>query len=255
MAVSKMLYHKMCKKRYSVLGFVRINNTYCRIINDVFQSFTIKCLSGGIYTVEFGIFPLCMAIPYCELGTYSLEKFDIEVYASNGGWKYRGCTKADETAFWENILNIIDTSLIPLFQKADSCHAARHALIKLDELFEKNRQEVLRRNGMQDHAAHWQELSIHAPEKYYMALKTGDDQYALRYLDARIDACREIIEGKNSAFQPKIVKERHAKILDDFLLHEEMLHQGNRSFFEEMIYKNEAISRANLYKESKGRLG
>lgn len=180
-----------CKTELTQIGFVRDKSTYARIVGDVLQSLTFKCFrSGRECTVEFGIVPLCLKPEWPGMGTYDLSKYDVEHY---GGWKFDNKSEASIDCCVARIMTMIEKELIPLFQRTRSCEAALYELIKLDEIFEANRQEVLRRKNYSDKAEPFEQNCFVMPEKCYMALKANDFSIAEKCLTIQIRTQEEIL--------------------------------------------------------------
>ncbi len=53
------IYKKRCKEEFSKYGFKSFRNNYYRVVNDIFQSFTLhRSVSGSDCNTIFGIVPL-----------------------------------------------------------------------------------------------------------------------------------------------------------------------------------------------------
>lgn len=214
-------FNKICTEKYEPLGFSKSRTmssknqfVFFRINEDVVQAFTLKRSHGvPICTVEFGILPLCRSAPvYLDEGGYELDTFMVEQHAKYSGWRFD--PKVDESVV--NCVNsmseAIDLYLLPLFNRCCNCAEALLELVKLEELFEKNRIETLRLWGDTDHATlTWQERSLFDDRKYYMALKSHDLAYARQYLLFQVSYRKKALErfdSPDSPRQPDSVKER-----------------------------------------------
>lgn len=242
-------YRKIHNTYLSQLGFNRVGDSWIRIVSDVIQTFRLKSMVGSkCYTIDFGVFPLCMPINCCDMGAYSLNHFSSNPIVYDNGWKRWEKSPNTTDDCDDNIWTAFGKYLIPFFAQANSCEMALRSMIELDELFDRNRREVLQKASLPDCATPWQKRSLCAPEKYYMALKCKDYQYALSFLHNELLMCEDTICGNQSEYQPEIVIERHKERKAEALLHQTMLNEGNPGFFDQLLFENERISRENIEK-------
>lgn len=220
------LYLQLCAEKYVPQGFYKNGQTCARICNDVLQTFTLKTFrSGSMCTVEFGIIPLCEYIPCLSIGGYELDGFFISSLAQPGLWTFDAKLDASIASCASSIVQAIDDYLIPLFGKCVNCQTALPELIKLEELFDQNRQKTLRLTGETDCAPPWQELSLHDSRKYYMALKAQDYEYARKYLDFQLTHRDNGLRLQN--------KEQYAQQLEKLI-------SGDFDYFDQMLQANES---------------
>lgn len=245
-------FNRICKKKYSSLGFYRCsslglyrsNPTFVRISNDVIQAFALKRYSyGSRCSVEFGIFPLCLPQPvFFFAGGYMLDQFIVELYEKNSGWIFDVNSDDSITDCVNSISQAIDSYLIPFFDACVDCKSSLSGLIKLEEILEKNRQQVLQLMGISDSAVPWQERSLFDYRKFFMALKLHDFGYARQYLNYQVEFCENKIRSfniPNSSKQPISVIEGFQAQLSLHLKYLELIEAGDFAFFDEMLLDNE----------------
>lgn len=172
------VYFQECKKRYASLGFRRIRQMYARIVNDVMQTFAFKRYSSGREcTVEFGLFPLCQVLECPDIGIYDLRHFEVPTYFKD--WSYDRNSEESMNACVQNICSYIDRYLIPLFTEANCSEKALPALIGLDTHFHNVRKLSFQQSGEVDQARlDWRYASLLHEEKFFMALKCGQYDFA-----------------------------------------------------------------------------
>lgn len=237
-------YNHICTQKYQSLGFSRSKTTFARMSGDVLQAFALKHFRfGPICTVEFGIFPLCMPQPvFLEAGGYVLDEFFIEQHKGGLGWTFDSSSDESIMNCAESISNAIDLYLLPLFEISSNCKSALPELIKLEELFDRNRQIRLHQQGDSDSAVPWQERSLFDSRKYYMALKAHNMSYARQYLNYRVNFYKtklKSFDNPNSPRQPDIVRERF--LAGQVLCSEQLerLDLGDFSYFDDLLNSNE----------------
>lgn len=245
--------------KYAELGFRKVRKGYARIVNDVFQTINIEKLSGkyqgnDIYRVCFGIFPLCMEINCCDIGLYCLEHFSDDIDVAYVGWMCNAKQEESVASCLQAIFDRLNNDLIPLFLRADCCEFALQELIKLDKLLDSNRQRCLSIMGEKDLAKPWEERSMHSPEKYYMALKCGDWQYANKYLALKISYYEGVLSPNASVTQLPFVIENISKALNRLREEQAKLQAEDHLFFEQLLLENEAKTRKNLCRDSGGKI-
>ncbi len=234
-------FNQICTQKYSSLGFSKNKSAFIRMRGDILQTFALECSHmAPTCSVNFGIFPLCLPQPvYFDCGEYTLDKFIVEVY---DGWIFD--SKSDESIMncVESISQAIDSYLLPFFEKCCDCKTALPELIKLDELFDRNRQTILRLIGTSDLAVSWQDRSLFDPGKYYMALKAHNWSYVRKYLYFKVDFYKERIKSFDSPGSPKQPKSIIERFLTSLSLHLkllELLESEDFASFDEMIKLNE----------------
>ncbi len=199
-----------------------------RIKNDIIQLFYLDCLPGRTECrIEFGLIPLSFGRPRTNsllMGRYELAKFFIQNYGRD--WLYDNSSPENLIKCAEVISNAIDKYLLPLFEVAVDCESALSELIKLEELFECNRQQYLKLMGYQDMGTmSWRERMLWNSHLYCMALKVRNFTFAEEYLSY-----------KSNYWEKK-------GILDEMTIYSEPLEHlrsGDFAYFDNMVSSNEA---------------
>lgn len=236
---------------FSQYGFKKKNKAFVRVINDVMQNFAIEKLGSGRIRLEFAIIPLSLRIEknYILGGVYSynLRRFEPARWTHWDEWVYN--SKSDESmeACINEILRYLTSYLIPLFENACSCKTALPKLIKLEKHFNQNRIAGLKADGIEDGALEGAGLNLLDSSKYFMALKSGDYEYALKSRKALLEQNIESYKSMkdNSNMTKEILHERYEAIQE---LQEEIRHleEDDRDYFNAMIVENETYSREVL---------
>lgn len=237
-------YNHVCTQKYRSLGFSRKKTTFARISGDVLQAFTLKCSQYvPVCTVDFGVFPLCLPQPiYLYAGGYELDKFIIDIHEKSSGWAFDAGSDQNMIDCVEAISEVIDMHLLPLFDKCIDCKSSLPELIKLEELFDRNRQKTLHLLGDSNCARPWQELSLFDYRKYFMALKAHDIPYAKQYLYHQINFCETKLkefDKPNSTRQPGVVRDRFSAKLSVYLEQLGRLDSEDFCYFNDMLKSNE----------------
>lgn len=237
-------YNKICVPKYQSLGFYKNNATLVRNKGNILQSFTFKQTKRSqTCSVEFGFFPMCMPTPiFLDTGGYELGAFDVDTLLCGSEWRYSSNEINSIIECVEAISTCLDTHLIPLFDKCNSCEETLNELLRLEELFDTNRKAALHLVGDSDCASHWLERSMFDSKKYYMALKSHNMSYAKRYLCYQVNYYKnklDFFESASSPAQPTRVIERFHNQLSLYSEHLEKLTSGNFDFFDEMLNFNE----------------
>lgn len=241
-------YNQVCKTKYQPLGFSKDKKTFARISGDVIQAFTFK-RSQYVPTcnVEFGIFPLCLPQPFfLQAGGYELDAFIVEQQLRYSGWSFDPDSDESMKECIESMSEAMDMYLLPLFDKCSDCKSALPELIKLEELFDRNRQRVLQLRGDSDSAVPWQERSLFDSRKYYMALKSHKYPYARRFLKNQVnyyDSRLKEFDATDAPKQPESVTERFAARRDSYAELLGRLDSGDFAYFEDLLNSNEIQTR------------
>lgn len=245
-------FNKVCAEKYGPLGFSKTRTefdkkqiVFFRISEDVIQSFTLKRFRGvPICTVEFEIDPLCAGAPiYLGVGD-ELDRFSVEQHAKYGGWKYQPLVEQSVVECVNAMSETMDKYLIPLFDRCVNCAAALPELIKTEELFEKNRIEVLCLEGRIDCATSiGQEDMLFDDRKYYMALKSHDLAYARKYLRFQISYREKKLKKTNNSDS---VRERFSCNLNRAREQLKQLESAGFDYFDPLLSKNEDEARKYL---------
>lgn len=241
-------YNQICKQKYQPLGFFGNKSTFARIRGDVIQAFSLKCSQyAPICTVDFGIFPLCLPQPFfLQAGGYELDAFIVEQSFTHSGWAFDPDSNERMKECIRFMSEAMDQYLLPFFDKCSDCKSALPELIKLEELFEQNRQSVLQLMGMSDRAMSWQERSLFDYRKYYMALKSHDYAYARHYLVYKLDFHEKRLKElmlPGAPRQPESVIERFSATRDSYAELLERLDSGDYAYFEDLLNSNEIQTR------------
>lgn len=244
MKIISKYYNHVCTQKYQSLGFSRSKSTFARMSGDVLQAFTLKySRSVPICSLDFGVFPLCLPQPiFWDAGGYELDKFIIELHEKSSGWTFDAGSDQSMIDCIDAISEAIDMHLLPLFEKCSDCKSALPELIKLEELFDRNRQKTLYLRGDSDRAVPWQERSLFDSRKYFMALKSHNVSYAKQYLQHQVDFCETTLkefDKPNSTRQPDVVRQRFLAKLSSYSEHLERLDSGDFSYFDDMLKSNE----------------
>ena len=251
-------FRQVCKEKYTPLRFVLIRQTYSRIVNDVLQTFRLKKSRGvPVVTIEFGVTPLCMNVPNCDVGAYSLETLSLDAYA-NWGWQYHPDSQESVLYCIELLMHQIDLEVIPFFEKADCCRTALPEMISMDRRIEINRLQLLQQLGTVDHCSLPIDVRLLTDDKFYMALKAKNYDFVGKYLDYQIQHLSSIINemesGTSGVIQPAYVVSGYREQLDDILVKRAKLDCGDVDYFFDMIQQNETASYQNLSYISRGKL-
>jgi len=237
-------YNHICTKKYQSLGFSRSRSTFARISGDVLQAFTLKCAqSVPTCSVDFGIFPLCLPQPvFLDAGGYELDEFIVELHEGSSGWTFDANSDESMMNCIESISQTIDSYLLPIFETCSDCKSALPELIKLEELFDRNRQKTLYLRGDSDSAVPWKERSLFDSRKYFMALKMHNLSYAQQYLNHQLDFYKNrlnSLDNSNSPRQPDIVREKILAKLALYSKQLEWLDSGDFGYFDDLLKSNE----------------
>lgn len=249
------IFEKMCIDKYHLLGFHKDKHIIARVTDELVQFFTLKKRSErSIYTVEFGIIPLCMPVPvYLNAGGYELDRFVVEQCANYEGWPCNPLSGQSIQECAEAIIETVDTYLIPFFDRSLDCKSALAELCSLEEQFENNRLQVLKLLQIANLAADsWNERSLHDSRKYYMALKSRNYDYAYRFLCHQIHYHEEQLnkfEHNQSAKQPSQVKKRYSEALYRYAEDLGWLDCKQTDYFDAIVSSNESMMRSFLARQ------
>lgn len=245
-------YYNFCKARFSQYGFKKKGSVFVRTVNDVMQIFVIEKLkSGRACRVGFAIIPFCLRIEkeYVSGGVYlrNLRGFEPAHWAQYDHWEYDPKSENSMDFCVKEIIRYLENYLLPLFKYAKSCEAALPELIKLERRFNDNRVEGLKADGLEDKAGPGAELLLSDCVKYYMALKIGDYDFALKSCQAQfqrsLDAYNLMVEGKYLTEIDRIRREKNLANLRDEI---NRLHAKDIGYFQRLLEENEAYSIQNL---------
>lgn len=188
-----------CKERLEHLGFVRRGKTFGRIINDVFQTFSIEYLrSYREWRADFGVLPLCMDIvSKCPYGEYDSSMFVIK----------KEFISIDSAQSFNQLIEVLDSIIVPLFSKAIDCATAFNELKILDKKEENIRLKNLTNLCISDSAEPFENRKLWGSVKYYYALKLHDYEYALRHVNYRLQVYERQITNDEQILNDRLFEE------------------------------------------------
>ncbi len=238
------VFNKNYTKKYQSYGFCRKKSTYARIKGDTIQAFTLRYFYiTRSYSVEFGIWPLCLPQPvFLDGGIYNLYQFVDDPYNNAKGWVYEKDSEESIEQCAESISRVIDEYLLPFFDTCHDCQTALPQLIKLEKQFEIIRLNRLKAKGIKNCAKPWQWGSLWDGKKYYMALKSDNWPYVKRYLDCQIEHHKKTIasfDDPNATKQPEIVKQRFSEGLIELVERMDHLQGKDYGYFKTSLQTNE----------------
>jgi len=251
-------YIDACTPELIKCGFARKNKAFVRVVNDVMQNISIEKLrSGRTCRVRFSIVPLCLRIEkeYIADGVYSryLRQFELANSREYDDWEYDPKSEESMDKCVLEIIRYIKSYLLPLFDRANSCKTALPELIKLEKLFNDIRLEGLRIAGREDRASPGAELNLIDSVKYYMALKIGDYDFALKsrgaLLQQNVDAYNSVLD---MGFITEEVKRRREEGIANLREDVSRLERRDEASIRQLITENEVYSFSNLKAVIKG---
>lgn len=243
-------FKQMCASRYEKLGFAQHKAAFARVRGDVVQAFNCKRDPAGdpYCTVAFSVVPLCLPQPvYLDDNLYEMNHFftnRIRTY----GWSFDPASNDSKVQCVEILAENVDKYVLPLFERCNNCGETLTELIQLEELFERNRLEFLRKEGREDRAKHWEGEKLFDHQKYYLALGSGNVAYAKKYLDFHIKYEKELLEhflSPDTPRRPAHIIESCEEPLARYLEDRERLERGIENF-DEILRSNEEKMREYL---------
>lgn len=125
-------YKAMCNAEFKKYGFKNYRNNYYRVINDMFQSFSLhRSVSGDICTVEFLIAPLCRTnLNKTSCGVSHLKNFE-------GLYSWFDYDKNSEESINDclsSMLSYMHNYLMPFFEKSSRCKNAYYAICEFEKI-------------------------------------------------------------------------------------------------------------------------
>ena len=239
-------YIERCNAETAAYGFRRKKNTFVRVINDVMQSFTLKKYKfGQMYTIEFGVIPLCIKIEHFDLGSYNLRSFEVD--ATLGDWKHDNSSYESIDQCIDELISNIKNHLIPFFNLAVCSKTALPQIILIEELFNKNRIEFLKMHNIQNKRKTSETYNVLDRVKFYMAIKNGDYCFALKNRQELLaNNIKSYQSSQNYLFMTQgKLKERKVRI-EKIKFEIEQLENNNQKYFQEQIDDNEKKSKKFL---------
>lgn len=133
-------YKTRCKEEFGRYGFKSFRNNHYRVINDIYQSFTLhRSVSGSHCNVIFGIIPL--SVEY-DLDKTSVHPWRVSDFEDGRPWfTYDRTSNASIEKCIDDMIICVNRYLIPIFEKATDCEAAYFSMIEHDNVFEGNAYE------------------------------------------------------------------------------------------------------------------
>lgn len=246
-------YQAGCKALVAPYGFKRKNKGFVRVINDVCQSFDMEKLSRGpgqkACRIGFVVRPLCQPLNVQQVergGLYYLKKFEICDDGEPDGWRYKYDPESISLCI-EEVMRYISAYMIPFFERATCTKSAFSELIALEKLFNENRVAYLNLKGIEDGAGPDAELNLFDGAKYYMALKNGNYDYAMKSRSAVLQLNLVAYESEKGFLPEEVLAERR-EVIQRLHREIELLDKGDYDFFRNLVEENEAISKENLKK-------
>ena len=197
-------YFEACKAEVEQYGFMRKKKVFVRAVNDVVQIIAVENMkSYRELRVTFSVIPLCLRIEedYVYWGAYSreLRKFELpdeslfvpgwEPNPPLDAWGYNPFSIVSMNECVEQAVHHIKKYLLPFFECANSCETTLPEIIKFEKLVADNSRKIRQLLGYEDLSSYDTELDLLDCVKYYIALKIGDYDFALR--------CRKALLAQN----------------------------------------------------------
>lgn len=164
------IYKKRCKEEFSKYGFKSFRNNYYRVVNDIFQSFTLhRSVSGSDCNTIFGIVPL--SVEY-KLDKSFVNPCRVSDFEDNRPWyNYDRTLESSVEKCINDMILCMNKYLMPVFEKAVNSESAYLTIMEHDNVFKGG-----------------------SYEKLCMCLKFGDYINAKKHL-------QEVIEQHENAFR------------------------------------------------------
>jgi len=147
----------------------------------------------------------------------------------------------------KEIVRYLTSYLLPYFEHATSCKTALPELIKLEKTLHDNLVADRKSSGIEYHADHDAVLNLSDDTKYFLALKNGDYDLALRSRQALL---QQNIDSYNSMSERGYLTEedrlRREKGLAELRSEIDRLEARDTGYFQRLLEENEAYSRENL---------
>jgi len=261
-------YHIALKRISEQYGFIKHNETYYRIINDIKQSFSIERINIvpkiRDYRVTFGIIPLSQRInSYSQGEDYYLKMFlmdqiadDMYMRLDNDKDSWRCFNSNNITAITNEIFNCISNALINIFSNCESADKAFYEIDKLRLMKEEYRKRYLKYNNIPDKYIYT--AGEYTITRLYLALKSQNYTYAYSYYNYILCTMQNSCINIKQQIISEGVEESNIQVLinnyeelqqkcDRVKEYIKQLENGNYVFFDKMIEENEAFSRQQLH--------
>lgn len=245
-------FTKRCKAKYSYLGFKNYKQSFSRVINDVLQCFNLKIIGEGHYfTIEFRICALCSKIIHPDMGLYELNGLNQSFDIYYNGWNYNKVSKEELNKSLDDMFKLMDDELMPYFIRAADCKTAFIYKYELDKKMFDIKSSWLKHHGISNDKISFETEAICDTDRYYMALKTKNFEYAKKYLQAMIKLEQEnyywykneITKGKDSYLQSSMDSKIFIESLEKQL---KKIVDKDYQFFKNLVSENERLSIENL---------
>ena len=249
------IYYEFCNATFPQYGLKKKNKAYVGVVNDVMQNFTFEELRRGrtcrACRVEFAIIPLCLRIEKEDIPggvySYNLKLFEEGEWMQRDQWEYDPKSEESMEACAKDVIRYLTYYLLPLFERANSCETALPELINVEKLFNDNRVEFLRKNGLEDRAKPGSGFQLSNCVYYYMALKNGDFYFALKSRKALL---QQNVDSYNSMSERGYLTEKNRiqREIDISKLRDEIakIERQDKSYINQLIIENETYSWNNL---------
>ena len=223
-------YKEKCKEIFSELGFKIYRNTFYRVVNDVYQSFSLhKSVSGGDCTVEFIVAPLCVGdhIYKGRCGPDHLKKFE-----STYAWFYYNrydISSMDHCV--DEMIGYMKKYLIPHFKSSEDSYQAYFTKCE----FQKNHY----RTG----------LLLQDYDLYHMALKAKLYDKCIEHLIAQREDAEHAYEHNKKMMGehlPPDYGDRIRKEVEEINGEIKMISENDFESIQKYINENEAKALSNL---------
>lgn len=230
-------YIERCNEEFVPLGFKRKKNSFVRIKKDIVQIFTLKVYYGGYScTVEFESLPFCCG-KASGLGITSM--FQISCFDKLGkldNWEFNPNDENSINKCVEDLISAIEKHIIPFFERAITPFAIfKESFLLEPTLTKENLEDLLKTNNYEKYC----KINIFTdPDRYYLALKTKNYDYASWYLEKHLSLAEKAYDETKNYVSDKNKKERE-KYIDSLKDGIKMLELEKYDYFEEIIEKKE----------------
>ncbi len=240
-------YVTYCDSEFLSLGFKRKRSTYFRIANNVLQFFSLKSWGNGhLHTIEFESKPFCCGIvKNWEIsGKYDMERFDIQPQI--GAWFCDPLNESSIGVCIHQLITNIKLFVIPFFDRTLDVVSAFYESISLEKLFDENRKKYLMSLG-KENRAFLGSVNLYDRDKFYMALKIGNYEFAQVNSELNLDcAIKAYEESKDFITENnRIARENDIKTLKKEIY---FLENHEYNYFKNLLVEKENISNKTLEK-------
>lgn len=182
-----------CAASVAPLGFVQTKKVFWRVAGDMYQTFYVEtygiCAGVKKCRIGFCVIPLCAGInaetDIRPRGLYYLKQFEPTYVdrESTDGWNYTDDEKCQNSSICE-IIRMLETYLIPFFERTTQSEIALDEVIALEALFNDNRLSLgPNRRPALDFAGPDARLNKRDITKYYLAVRAGNYDLALEVME------------------------------------------------------------------------